>query len=193
MTSQNRLYRTLLIASFLPVCWLGMMVVHEFGHVLAGWLTGGTVTKVILHPFSISRTDVNPNPSPAVVVWAGPFIGVLLPLLLWGLFAVWKLPGSWLVRFFAGFCLIANGAYIGIGSFQGIGDAGIMLKTGSPVWSLWLFGLVCLPAGFFLWNGLGPKFGFGESKGKVNPKAAIVSFGILVLLLVLMSLLSDVK
>ncbi len=66
----------------MPLCWLGMMGVHEVGHVLAGIFTGGTVTKVVVHPLAISRTDIAPNPMPLIVVWAGPLIGVLLPLLL---------------------------------------------------------------------------------------------------------------
>lgn len=151
----------LLIASFLPLCWLGMQAVHELGHVLAVVITGGEVTRVVLHPLNISRTDVDPNPHPLPVVWAGPLVGILLPLLAW--FSVRRIGFStvYLFRFFAGFCLIANGAYLGAGSFSRIGDAGELIRHGTPLWSLWLFGLVTVPAGFFLWNGEGSKFGLG--------------------------------
>ena len=61
---------------------------------------------------------------------------------------VGKFKWAYLLQFFAGFCLIANGAYIGIGSFGKIGDAGDkLLRHGSPIWSLWLFGAVCFPFG----------------------------------------------
>jgi hypothetical protein len=135
----RRFHQGILIASFVPLCWLGMMATHELGHVLAGWSTGGTVTKVVLHLLAISRTDVDPNPKPLIVVWAGPISGILLPLLMWCVFHFARLPGAYMPRFFAGFCLIANGAYIGVGSFDGIGDAGEMMRNGSPTWSLWLF------------------------------------------------------
>src|SRR4051812_8876543 len=82
-SSMKRFHQFLLIGSFVPLCWLAMMATHELGHVLAAWLTGGTATKVVLHPLAISRTDVWPNPEPLVVVWSGPLVGVLLPLLLW--------------------------------------------------------------------------------------------------------------
>ncbi|WP_139228397.1 hypothetical protein [Planctomicrobium piriforme] len=65
------------------VCWLGMQIVHESGHVLAAWATGGSVVAVDLHPLHISRTDVRPNPWPRVVIWSGPIWGVLTPGVMW--------------------------------------------------------------------------------------------------------------
>lgn len=145
----------LFAASILGLCWLGMMGVHELGHVAAGLATGGVIEKVVLHPLAISRTDVSPNPSPLVVVWSGPLVGVLLPLLVWLAIPARLAWGKGIAQFFAGFCLIANGAYIGLGSLARIGDCGEMLRHGSPVWSLWLFAAVTLPLGFWLWHRLG--------------------------------------
>jgi len=42
--------------------WLLMQALHETGHVLGAWLTGGQVVKLVLNPLAISRTDVSPNP-----------------------------------------------------------------------------------------------------------------------------------
>ena len=170
--------QVILIASFMPFCWLAFMAIHELGHVIAGLSTGGTITKVALHPLAISRTDVSPNPNPLVTVWAGPIIGVLLPLGAWAAFWKFKIPGDYLARFFAGFCMIANGAYIGIGSFENIGDAGDMMIHGSPIWLLRLFGTITVPIGFLIWHRLGPKFGLGESKGCVDDWAAYVSLSL---------------
>jgi len=172
----------ILILSFLPFCWLAMMAIHELGHVLSAWLTGGTVTKVVLHPLAISRTDVSPNPKPLIVAWSGPVIGITLPILIWGFFSTVRLPGAPLARFFAGFCLVANGAYIGIGSLEKIGDAGEMLRHGAPIWTLWIFGGLAVPAGFVIWNGLGPHFGFGQSNGQVDALTAYVCLGLLIAL-----------
>ena len=168
-----------------------MMAVHEFGHVAGAIATGGRVEGVVLHPLTISRTDVSPNPCALIVVWAGPIIGALLPIQLF--LATRGFKWTFLLQFFAGFCLIANGAYIGIGSFGKIGDAGDMLcphnccsennmlRHGSPMWPLWLFGAVCFPWGLYLWNGLGPHFGLGTAAGKVDHRAAYVCCGILLL------------
>ena len=57
--------------------------------------------------------------------------------------------------FFAGFCLLANGAYIAIGSFDQVGDCKVMLQHGSPVWTLLMFGLLTIPAGLYVWHSLG--------------------------------------
>jgi hypothetical protein len=173
----------LLIATFLPLCWLAMQAVHELGHVVGAVATGGTIEKVVLHPLTISRTDVSPNTRPLIVVWAGPVVGVLLPLLL--LLAARRLKWAYLIQFFAGFCLIANGAYIGIGSLGKIGDAGEILRHGIAIWLLWLFGAVCFPFGLYLWNGLGPHFGLGAAAGKVDHRAAFVSCGLFVITVIL--------
>jgi len=168
-------HQILLIATFVPLCWFAMMAVHECGHVAAAWATGGSVNQVVLHPLAISRTDVKPNPQPLIVVWAGPLFGVLAPLAVWAICFATKLPGAYLLRFFAGVCCICNGAYISIGSIEGIGDCRGMLQHGSPIWALWLFGLLTLPAGFALWNGLGPHFGFSRkpaTPGEVDRWAA---------------------
>src|SRR5207249_1155643 len=111
----KRVVQVLLIVTFIGFCWLAMQVVHESGHVLVARLTGGEVVKVALHPLIVSRTDLGQNPHPLAVVWGGPLIGSLLPLLLFGVALALKLPGVYLFRFFAGFCLVANGVYIGIG------------------------------------------------------------------------------
>lgn len=181
----KRFHQILLIGSFLPLCWLWMMVVHEFGHVVGLTMTGGTVEKVVLHPLAISRTDAAVNPHPSTVVWAGPIFGVLFPLVLSMIASVSRFQWSYLTRFFAGVCLIANGCYIGVASFGGVGDAGDMLRNGSPMWTLWLFGILTVPVGLYLWNGLGPKFGLGSAEGEVDHRAAYVCLGLLFLTLIL--------
>lgn len=177
----NRLHQVLLIGTFLSLCWFSMMAVHELGHVVGAIATGGRVERVVLHPLTISRTDVSPNPSPMLVVWAGPIIGVVLPLGLLLAARVGRFKWTYLIQFFAGFCLIANAAYIGVGSFGRIGNAGDMLRHESPIWSLWLFGGVSFPFGLYLWNRLGPHFGLGEAAGKVDHRAAYFSCALLLL------------
>ena len=181
----NRRLQVLLIGSTLLAAWLGMQVVHECGHSLAAWSSGGTVVRVVLAPWTISRTDVSPNPHPLFVVWGGPLLGTILPLVAWGLANRLKWRDAFLLRFFAGFCAIANGVYIGVGSFERIGDAGDMLRHGSPSWTMWLFGAVAVPTGLVLWHRLGAHFGLGSEPRQITPQSAWGMFGVSLFLVVL--------
>lgn len=165
--------QALLIGSTILASWLGMQAIHELGHVVGAWVTGGSVERVVLHPLTISRTDLADNPRPLFVVWAGPLVGVVVPVILWMIVARWS--WSFLLRFFAGFCLIVNGLYIGVGSFDGVGDCGDMLRHGSDRWQLWLFGAVTSPVGLWMWHGQGPHFGLGKGNGQVTRGATIAA------------------
>ncbi len=44
----TRFWQFLLIATFLPLCWLLMQAVHELGHASDAWATGGTVTLSVV-------------------------------------------------------------------------------------------------------------------------------------------------
>jgi hypothetical protein len=157
------------MGSTIVASWLGMQTVHELGHVLGAWLTGGQVTRVVLWPLGFSRTDVGNNMRPLVVAWAGPIVGIVLPLLLWAIAWAIRMPGAFVLRFFAGFCCIANGLYIGLGSFGRVGDCNEMLRYGSVSWQLWLFGAVTAPLGLALWHRQGALFGLGAPEGRVSP------------------------
>jgi len=176
-----------LIVTCLLNCWLWMQIVHESGHVLAGWLSGGSLACVVLHPLRISRTDLSHNPHALAVCWAGPIVGCLLPLAGWLLFPGRTRWTPWAVhlRFFAGFCLIANGAYLSVGAFPKIGDAGDLLRLGTAPWMLYGFGVLTIPAGLVLWNGLGPHFGLGLDRRPVPRALVISSIGLLAITVVL--------
>jgi Peptidase M50B-like len=172
----NRANQLVLVVSVLIASWLGMQDVHELGHGIAARLTGARVSKVVIDPLTISRTDLAENPRPLIVVWGGPVFGALFPIAVWLAAGAARLRGAFLVRFFAGFCLVANGAYIGAGSFNRAGDGGDMLRHGAAPWHLWLFALLTVPAGFWLWNGLGPQFGLGKAAGPVSRQIAYLAF-----------------
>lgn len=182
-----RVRQILLIVSTVLASWLGMQGCHELGHVVGGAITGGKVSKVVLHPLQISRTDLAENPHPLIVVWSGPILGVLIPGVIWMATHWGPLSARFLARFFWGFCLVANGCYIGLGSFGEVGDCGVMLQHGSPVWQLCLFGLLTVPAGLWLWHGQGVHFGFGAAQGDVPRQGvllSVVALAILVLVAV---------
>jgi len=170
-----RLFQMLLIVSFTAFSWLAFMVVHEFGHALAAWLTGGSVTLMILHPLRISWTTLAHNRHPQLVAWGGPLLGALLPVAFWTLARLLRSPGLYLFKYFAGFCLIANGLYLLVDSFGGGGDGGTLMRNGASQWELFVFGILAAPAGFWMWHGLGRNFGLGTARGQVSRGAAIVS------------------
>ena len=77
----NRLPRIVLIVSTAVGSWLAMQAIHEFGHVIGVWLTGGEVARVVLHPLELSRVELTQNPNPLAVVWTGPLFGVAIQFL----------------------------------------------------------------------------------------------------------------
>ncbi len=180
----HRFCQYILIASTLVGSWLGMQAIHELGHVLAAMLSGGRVARVVLHPVAISRTDFSYNPHPLFVAWSGPIFGILLPLTLYAIAEWRRLPGAFVLRFFAGFCLLANGAYLAFGSIDRVGDAGELIRLGAPVWTLWLLGAVSCPAGLWLWHRQGRYFGLSNPRCEVSCGVAFSSMAVCLLLVV---------
>ncbi|MCL2744049.1 MAG: hypothetical protein FWE67_09365 [Planctomycetaceae bacterium] len=150
--STMRFCRWIFILLFLTICWYGMLAVHELGHILAAWSSGATVVSVVLLP--ISQTQTSNVEYPLFVYGAGAVVGTVLPVLLW-LIACWfRWRTAYLFRFFAGFCLAANGAYIGVDFHEtGPTDAGLLIEHGASRWILVLFSVLCVPSGLFLWHG----------------------------------------
>ena len=85
--------------------------------------------------------------------------------------------------------MVANGD-IPVGRrFLGGGgdDAGVILQSGGARWQLVAFGLPTIAAGLYLWNGLGPSFGLGDARGRVDRKAAVgVAIALACVILVLL-------
>ncbi len=164
MNLRNRFWQILLILSALAFSWLAMMVVHEAGHMLHLLTTGGSIEQLTLHPLKLSHTLPGVNPHPLITVVGGPLWGVLLPVLVWWIVRRIAPTRSYLAAFFAGFCLIANGAYLVGDAFLQGGDGREFVQNGTPAWALIVVGLPAIGAGLYVWNGLGPNFGLAESR-----------------------------
>ncbi len=86
-----------------------------------------------------------------------PAFGGLLPLIGWFLTrpAMGRRARAW--AFFAGFCLIANGAYLATVLFMPVGDTEDLLRLGTPAWTMAAVGAPMFGAGLWLWHSLGKR------------------------------------
>ena len=164
-----------------------MMVVHEGGHIIHLLVSGGSIEHVTLHPLKISHTLPATNPHPLATVIGGPLWGVLFPLLIWWAVARLAPRRAYIAAFFVGFCLVSNGAYLAGDALVQGADGREFVQQGAPPWLLVVIGLPGIAAGFWVWNGLGPHFGLGDSRGRVSPSDA-VTMAALTISLVLMEL-----
>src|SRR5690242_11730494 len=112
MTARAKISRLAFAVVICYATWLGMMAVHELGHMLGAWVSGGRVISVSIPLLGFSQTIVHPEPHELFVVWCGPVIGTVLPLLALASWRTARRRVPDLLKFFAGFCAIANGAYI---------------------------------------------------------------------------------
>ena len=105
----NRLWhilRWLRLVFLLSVAWCVMVLSHETGHLLGGWLGGGKLQQADLRPWALPHSRFDPDPHPLLTLWAGPIFGVAGPLIAALLI---RKPWVWLI---AHFCLLANGCYL---------------------------------------------------------------------------------
>lgn len=170
----------MVLVLFAYPAWLAMMAVHETGHALRAVMSGGAVERIELPLLGFSRTDVSPNPRPHFVAWGGPIWGAAAPFLLALALSqvarrvtlrtgfvtrqgVWRLLDSsaWM---FCGFCSVANGAYLAAGAFGEVGDAGDLLRHGTPFPVLLVVGTAMIAAGLTVWHCLG-RSGRGPAAG----------------------------
>lgn len=89
------------------------------------------------------------------------------------------------ITFVAGLCLIANGAYLGLGWIDRIGDAGDMMRHGTPIYIMIVFGILGTTAGFALWHTLGPALGvkqltIQDAKQLATTSLIILAIGFLI-------------
>jgi len=150
--------------------WYGMMAVHEAGHCLGAVATGARIEAVEIPLAGFSRTDFSGGSCPLLVVWAGPVLGAILPVALLALLPVVGPRTKHVLFSFVGFCLLANGAYIGLGALSGAGDCRQLAQYGSPSWTMLAFGGAASALGLYAWHRMGPLRGwFAGTAGSQPP------------------------
>lgn len=144
--------RALVSTLILYASWMGMLLVHELGHVLHALVSGGRVAAIKMPLFGFSQTLVQLNPHELLVAAGGPVWGILIPLAATGVFRLMKVGVPDWLKFFAGFCLIANGTYIGVGWTMRAGDAHDLSRLGASKWLLTSIGAIALVGGLMIWH-----------------------------------------
>jgi hypothetical protein len=149
--------------------WYGMMAIHEVGHCLAAWVTGGVVEKVHFPLLGFSQTFYHENPHPLAVAWAGAAGCAVLAALLLRASRNMRRPYQQALLYFAGFSLIANGLYLGLGGFDRVGDCAELLNHGAKLWQLVAVGIGASALGVYSWHRMGPLRGwFKTAKDAVS-------------------------
>ena len=136
--------RTARLVALLILSWPIMLMTHEIGHILGGWLSGATLKDYDLLPWRLPYSIHDPDPHPLVTLWSGPLFGIFTPLLIACLI---RRPTVWLVAYF---CMIANGVYLAAAWISGdrFLDTTMMLEKGThPLW-LALFCVATIPIGY---------------------------------------------
>lgn len=105
--------RVLTLAALLLAAWCVMTVTHELGHIVGGWIGGGTLRDFEWRPWRLPHSQFQPDPFPRLTLWAGPIVGVAAPL-----FAAAMIRQLW-AAFLGDFCLLANGVYLALAWITG--------------------------------------------------------------------------
>ena len=142
MSPQSRSY--LVFVVLLIVSWCVMTFTHEIGHILGGWVSGGTLTQADLVPWRMPYSFFDPNPHPLFTLWCGPMFGVIGPLAI-GM--VVRKKYAW---FIADFCILANGMYIATAWLSGDHylDTPKLLEHGAQPVSIILYCIVTIGVGY---------------------------------------------
>lgn len=177
-----------LIVSWPLFCWYAMQLLHEAGHVFAAWGLGIEIVQFHFGLLTVSHTMLDETGQSSGVLlaatWAGPIAGMLSPLALWGIAVAFRFRETFLPRFLAGFCLVANGCYLLFGPADGFADTAVLLAHGATRRQLVAAGLIGVIGGFILWNGQGKHFGIGKTPLAVSRRSMCVAVICLVAIMV---------
>jgi len=135
------------IATFgllLAASWVVMILTHESGHLVGGFISGATLTDFDLAPWRMPYSLHAPDPYPLVTLWSGPLLGVTVPLAVAGIL---RRRWAW---FIADFCLVANGGYLAIAWISGdrLLDTARLLSAGAHPASIAIYCVTTIGLGY---------------------------------------------
>lgn len=146
-TCSSVIKRGLLLLGSVAIAYNLSMLLHEFCHSMAAYLTGGNFGSILINPFSWSYS-FSYSPSPLMHRMAGPYGSSIVGLILFLPFYRWF--RSFLLPFIliAPISLISDGSYLLIDTImKSGGDACAMIKLGVPKAVVILSAIVLLLAG----------------------------------------------
>ena len=126
---------------------------HEHGHAIAAWATGGKVCRIVFHPFSWSYVN-HYSSKPGyenIVTWAGPlfavFVGLLLLIIVWR----WHRPNIMPVLMIGVVACCKDGSYLIISCLANTrGDGATLVKHGTPLVVVVAVGFILFAIGIVL-------------------------------------------
>ncbi|MBL8814362.1 MAG: hypothetical protein JNM43_29610 [Planctomycetaceae bacterium] len=126
------------------LAWSIMVMTHEAGHLVGGWCGGAVVKDYDLRPWRLPYSMFEPDPHPLLTLWAGPLLGVTVPIVLA------LMIQKRIVAMVASFCLVANGLYLAVGLLTDDRwiDSQRLLEHGSSTWLILIFSQACLVPGY---------------------------------------------
>jgi hypothetical protein len=128
----------------LIMSWCVMTFTHESGHIIGGWVCGGTLKRADLVPWHLPYSIFDPDPHPLVTLWCGPLLGVLCPLII---ALALRRNWSWFIAYF---CVLANGVYLALAWVTGdqFLDAPQLLAHGAHPGCIAIYCLVTVGFGY---------------------------------------------
>ena len=138
-------HRGLHFGLLLAASWCAMTFVHESGHVVCGWASGGTLQDADLAPWHLPHSNFDPDPHPLVTLWGGPILGAAVPLVV--ALAV-RRGWAWFIAYF---CVLANGSYLAVAWVTGESylDTARLLQNGAHPATVAGYCVVTIGAGYF--------------------------------------------
>jgi len=154
----------LLLGSF-AIGYNAAHAIHELGHAIAVWFSGGSITGLALHPFSLSKIHYSITETVTIVL-AGALFASLVGLLMLAL--IWRQRSAWAVPIVVTvLCtFIVNAVYFGVDGMLLVGgDATVLIKRGVSQPVVVGVGILLLVVGTVIAMLLLPRLGIGQQNG----------------------------
>lgn len=159
--------------------------IHELGHAIGTWITGGDVYRIYLHPFLPGHCYHSETVHPGITTWAGALFSVCVGMIL--IIALWRRRAPRFAPFFAigVFSLLGNGSYFIVGLLSRFGDPWyIVRRLGASAAGPISFGIISIGIGVVVCAlSLGPVFGIGRQES-VGKQVLYLNIGIQIFFLV---------
>ncbi len=161
------LRRALLLLAAFSIGYNAHTLIHELGHALAMWTTGGSVARIALNPFSWSYTSYGSPPAcPLITAWAGVVFSSVVGVL--SLALIWSRRDAWCVAVaLMGVCtLLGNGLYLTVDALlHAGGDATSIIALGTPQLYVVGSGIALVALGLVACHLQLPRIGLASSDG----------------------------